>query len=232
MEEEFSRVRKIYAGLYTLFPNDRATVSVPYPEKPFKHGIHAFIDWSNIQIGFLKSVELKQLSGRLSKDDQYKLDMEAFSLILTRGRRWTARTICASLPLSPTMRESLVDAEALNYRVWLLERVPVIKYNRAVIKEYGVDELLSGYIQETLNKHVPSTIVLATGDGQPSEIDPAVGFFQAIEQALQRGWKVELYSFGSSMSANWHTLYRRFPKRFCFIYLDEFMLGMSQRCTG
>lgn len=109
------------------------------------------------------------------------------------------------------------------------ETTPVI----TPLKEHGVDEMLSFQILEFVLSRAhkrPGTIVLTTGDGQPSFLaGGSIGFYRAVEKALANGWSVELYSFGSSLSQNWVRLRDSIAQsslkssKFRIIYLDEFV---------
>ena len=68
-------------------------------------------------------------------------------------------------------------------------------------KEQGVDEILHLKLLQALNsKPAPaprgSTIVLATGDARGGQFNRD-GFVGGVREALNRGWGVELWSFGA-----------------------------------
>ena len=66
--------------------------------------------------------------------------------------------------------------------------------------EQAVDEILHLKILESVvDAKVPSTIVLATGDA--AEAEYSGGFLKMVERALDKGWKVELVSFGRNISS-------------------------------
>lgn len=104
------------------------------------------------------------------------------------------------------------------------------------LKEHGVDEMLSFQILEFVLSRAhkrPGTIVLTTGDGQPSMLaGGSIGFYRAVEKALANGWSVELYSFGLSLSQNWIRLRDSIAQssskmaKFRIIYLDEFVMDL------
>ena len=66
--------------------------------------------------------------------------------------------------------------------------------------EQAVDEILHLKILESVvDAKTPSTIVLATGDA--AEAEYSGGFLKMAERALDKGWKVELVSFGRNISS-------------------------------
>ncbi|KAG0266214.1 hypothetical protein DFQ27_009927 [Actinomortierella ambigua] len=80
--------------------------------------------------------------------------------------------------------------------------------------EQCVDELLHLKILETLLDCEPGVIVLATGDGAPSEYGGG-GFYDVVKRALDRGWLVEIFSWEDQLSGcylelvqeyGWHAL--------------------------
>lgn len=154
----------------------------------------------------------------------------------------------ATVSAGDVYQAMFAEARALGYEVTIMERragsgnggggdTP----DDGAVKEHGVDEMLAFKILElVLSTSPPSTIVLATGDGQPGAITGSIGFFRAISKALAAGWTVELYSFGNSLSQNWVRLKETVAheqrakteetaretkstrSRFKIIYLDEF----------
>lgn len=65
--------------------------------------------------------------------------------------------------------------------------------------EQGVDESIHlKMCQSIIDAEVPSTIVLATGDGAAAEYSD--GFLANVERALKKGWKVELVSWKQALN--------------------------------
>lgn len=96
--------------------------------------------------------------------------------------------------------------------------------------EQAVDEVLHLKMLESLvDTTEPSTIVLATGDA--AEAEYSEGFMRMVERALEKGWRVELISFGSTMSQAYIRKHFRskWSSRFVVILLDtysEYLLDM------
>jgi hypothetical protein len=90
--------------------------------------------------------------------------------------------------------------------------------------EQGVDELLHlKMCQSLLDTEVPSTMVLATGDGAEAEMSD--GFLAHVERALRLGWKVELITWRQQMNGGYKrkTFRQKWGEQFTIIELDDFL---------
>lgn len=90
--------------------------------------------------------------------------------------------------------------------------------------EQGVDEILHlKMCQSILDTEVPSTMVLATGDGAEAEMSD--GFLAHVERALKRGWKVELISWRQQTNGGYRNkkFRTKWTEQFKIIELDEFV---------
>ncbi|RMZ69523.1 cell wall glucanase [Pyrenophora seminiperda CCB06] len=90
--------------------------------------------------------------------------------------------------------------------------------------EQGVDEILHlKMCQSIIDCEVPSTMVLATGDGAVAEMSD--GFLAHVERALKRGWKVELISWGQQINSGYRKRQFRakWAEQFTIIELDQFL---------
>jgi hypothetical protein len=191
---------EVYSLLYSLFPRDRKTLAVPYLGTAAK-GIVVMVDWSNIYIGY------RQLN-----ENNY-LDLDVFSMILTHGRPCLHKILAGSqIPPSVTLK-----AHQLGYKVHM--------GTRAGSQEQGIDEFLSFSISEYTSNYPPAILAIATGDGQPSA-NQDVSFIASTTRALELGWIVELYCFGSSLSKNWLALAEHHPDKLCVVFLDQFVKGL------
>lgn len=211
----------LYDGLYNLFPLDRRTLSVPFPNQADQKGqLKVLIDWSNTRISL---DQLKRDIGR--KYNRYSsrglLNLETLDLILVRGRQWSDKVISGSP--SAADNAQFKDARTFGYKTHIFERNTVQYGQFTRQQEYGVDEILCYYINHFIRDHQPGTIALASGDGQPALHNPKSGFFISVKDALAHNWTVEIYSFGESLSKNWLYLKNLYPKTFCIIYLNEFV---------
>ena len=216
-------------------------------------GIHVFIDFSNISIGFHDCLKVARGIPIANRVRRIPLSFHNLSLVLERGRPAAKRVLCGS------ERTSTVDqAEACGYETNVLDRVHKIKtptpkkkhypgtsgggYNSASGISHGetsgsetaiatykwseqaVDEILHLKMSHSiLDAEKPSTIVLATGDAAEAEYSD--GFLRMVERALRVGWSVELVSFRLNTS----NLYKRREFRqkwgpmFKWIQLDDFV---------
>ncbi|KAF3010776.1 hypothetical protein E8E13_007762 [Curvularia kusanoi] len=90
--------------------------------------------------------------------------------------------------------------------------------------EQGVDEILHlKMCQSILDTDVPSTMVLATGDGAEAEMSD--GFLAHVERALKRGWKVELISWRQQTNGGYRNkkFRTKWGDQFKIIELDDFV---------
>lgn len=90
--------------------------------------------------------------------------------------------------------------------------------------EQGVDEILHlKMCQSIIDADVPTTIVLATGDG--AEAEHSDGFLAHVERALKKGWKVELLSWRQQLNGGYKN--RKFASKwagqFRIIELDDYL---------
>lgn len=90
--------------------------------------------------------------------------------------------------------------------------------------EQGVDELLHlKMCQSIIDTEVPSTIVLATGDGAEAEMSD--GFLAHVERALKRGWNVELVTWRQQTNGGYKrkAFRQKWGEQFTIIELDDFL---------
>ncbi|KAF1916196.1 hypothetical protein BDU57DRAFT_516160 [Ampelomyces quisqualis] len=90
--------------------------------------------------------------------------------------------------------------------------------------EQGVDELLHlKMCQSLLDTEVPSTVVLATGDGAEAEMSD--GFLAHVERALRKGWKVELVTWRQQTNGGYKrkAFRQKWGEQFTITELDEFL---------
>ncbi|KAF9733320.1 hypothetical protein PMIN02_008585 [Paraphaeosphaeria minitans] len=90
--------------------------------------------------------------------------------------------------------------------------------------EQGVDEILHlKMCQSVLDIEVPTTMVLATGDGNAAEHSD--GFLANVERALKKGWRVELVSWKQQMSAGYRNrkFRAKWGEQFRIVELDDYL---------
>ncbi|KAH0538517.1 hypothetical protein FGG08_004904 [Glutinoglossum americanum] len=207
-------------------------------------GIHVFVDFSNILIGFCDCVKKSRGLSVSSHIRRPPLSFHSLSLILERGRPTAKRVLVGSKPLLPEFKE----AEQCGYETNILDKVlkvPTPRKMRQGRSGYGtsgqssgsetnarlperkmeqaVDEILHLKIMESLlDWSKPATIVLATGDA--AEAEYSGGFMKMVERALERGWQIELVSFRDNISnAYKNKAFRdKWREQFEIIGLDDF----------
>ncbi|KAF2711671.1 hypothetical protein K504DRAFT_373862 [Pleomassaria siparia CBS 279.74] len=90
--------------------------------------------------------------------------------------------------------------------------------------EQGVDEILHlKMCQSIIDTEIPSTMVLATGDG--AEAEHSDGFLAQVERALKKGWKVELVSWKLQTNGGYknNKFRTKWGDQFKIFHLDGFI---------
>jgi hypothetical protein len=90
--------------------------------------------------------------------------------------------------------------------------------------EQGVDELLHlKMCQSLLDTELPSTMVLATGDGAEAEMSD--GFLAHVERALRMGWRVELITWRQQTNGGYkrRAFRQKWGDQFTITELDDFL---------
>jgi len=166
-----------------------------YAYRPFPNRISVIVDNSNVFIGAQQYNSANEPG--FQQDFSVRLDIPALTRLIEKGRATFARVVAGSFVF-----------EASGYwKVWADMGYRVNAFNRNVgSKEFGVDECL---FEETsvLFQHPPSsrfvghaqhTIVMVTGDGNENEGRPSLR--NVVEQALQLGFRVELWAWSHACS--------------------------------
>ncbi|KAI5806379.1 hypothetical protein EDC01DRAFT_626462 [Geopyxis carbonaria] len=237
MHQKINIIQKIM----NMFPDTCEALlkpSIPKGLKSALSDIHVFIDNSNILIGFYEHI--KRLHG-LSRNDNIRrpgLSFQGLTFILERGRTSAKKVLVGSSPVTP----EVLEARELGYEVSILERVEKQVYKAANFTSSGsetgtgqrrvhkveqaVDEIIHLKILESLLDYKPSTIVLASGDGNLGEF--SLGFLKVIERCLSRGWTVEIVSFKRTLSGVYREkeFRKRWKGKFRVILLDAFAMDL------
>ncbi|CAI6335233.1 unnamed protein product [Periconia digitata] len=90
--------------------------------------------------------------------------------------------------------------------------------------EQGVDEIIHlKMCQSIIDTEVPTTMVLATGDG--AEAEHSDGFLAHVERALKKGWKIELVSWRQQTNGGYRNkkFRAKWGDRFKIIELDDYL---------
>ncbi|KAF2455362.1 hypothetical protein BDY21DRAFT_350572 [Lineolata rhizophorae] len=90
--------------------------------------------------------------------------------------------------------------------------------------EQGVDELIHLKMMESIvDTEKPTTMVLASGDA--AEAEYSAGFLRMVERALQKGWRVEVFSFACNISSlyNSRQFAQKWSDQFTTVPLDRYV---------
>ncbi|KAK8141897.1 hypothetical protein G3M48_009711 [Beauveria asiatica] len=209
------------------------------------HGVHIFLDMSNIEIGFQKALKKKcRIADSARFSPLPRLNLQFLTELLVRGR--FSRGLHVGCSILPGRKEPryVQDLRELGYQVDVRERkcvensslnAPRVKFlsatgSRSVCRyvEDLVDETLQTRIAEAVMEHFQEqgTIVLATGDAKPAQYSD--GFFRYVERALRMGWNVELVAWRGSLSSSWTNTdwTATWNDRFRIIELDSFIYDL------
>ncbi|TQW09563.1 Cystathionine beta-synthase, core [Cordyceps javanica] len=184
------------------------------------HGVHIFLDMSNIEISFQKALRKRYgIADAARFSPLPRLNLQFLTELLVRGRYSRGLHVgCSILPgrKEPRYVQTLRD---LGYQVDVRERKrvedggldipqskPASTVGRKSVSRYVedlVDETLQTRMAEAVMEYFQEqgTIVLATGDAKPAQYSD--GFFRFVERSLRMGWNVELVAWHGSLSSSW-----------------------------
>jgi hypothetical protein len=255
----------LFNKLLNTFPEDRKWLVSPMQllnERESTHGLHVFVDASNIMIGLKDMLRYHGL-----RHDAYDMSFDSLALLMERRRPVAKRFFAGSHreanPL-PHVAKLVETSKAVGYDSVMQEQVLIVREDSEKKKffndvkkmgwhkatqmraesgsdsetgppvsktppapkwvEQGVDEILHlKMCQSIIDTEVPSTMVLATGDGAVAEMSD--GFLAHVERALKKGWKVELISWGQQINSGYRKRQFRskWAEQFTIIELDEFL---------
>ncbi|KAL6710560.1 hypothetical protein ACN47E_008608 [Coniothyrium glycines] len=255
----------LFNKLLNDFPDDRKWLVSPMQminEKTASHGLHVFVDASNIMIGFKD-----MLRNHGVPPYQYDMSFDSLALLMERRRPVAKRVFAGSQreanPL-PHMTRLVDTSKAVGYDSVMQEQVLIVREDSEKKKffndvkkhgwhkanqmrsgsgsdsetgpampktpsapkwvEQGVDEIIHlKMCQSIIDTEVPSTMVLATGDGAVAEMSD--GFLAHVERALKKGWKVELISWGQQTNGGYKNrkFRARWGEQFQILELDDFL---------
>jgi hypothetical protein len=235
----------LFNKLLNTFPEDRKWLVSPMQllnERNSAHGLHVFVDASNIMIGLKDMLRYHGLH-----HNAYDMSFDSLALLMERRRPVAKRFFAGSHreanPL-PHVAKLVETSKAVGYDSVMQEQVLIVREDSEKKKffndvkkmgwhkatqmrsgsgsdsetgppaatpktpaapkwvEQGVDEILHlKMCQSIIDTEVPSTMVLATGDGAVAEMSD--GFLAHVERALKKGWKVELVSWGQQINGGY-----------------------------
>ncbi|CAO2654135.1 Nn.00g108680.m01.CDS01 [Neocucurbitaria sp. VM-36] len=255
----------LFNKLLSYFPDDRRWLVSPMQlvnEKTAAHGLHVFVDASNIMFGFKDTLRNHGII------HPYDMSFDSLALLMERRRPVAKRVFAGSHreanPL-PHVTKLVETSRAVGYESNVKEQVLIVreesekkKFFNDVKKvgwykaqqmrsgsgsdsetgpapapktpsapkwvEQGVDEILHlKMCQSIIDVEIPSTMVLATGDGAEAEMSD--GFLAQVERALKKGWKVELISWRQQTNGGYRNkkFRTKWADSFRIIELDDFL---------
>lgn len=265
LRSQVDRHFHLFHKLLNYFPDDRKWMVSPMQlinEKATSHGLHLFVDASNIMIGFKD-----MLRNHGIQPYEYDMSFDSLALIMERRRPVAKRFFAGSQreanPL-PHVTKLVEKSRAVGYDSVMQEQVLIVReesekkrffndvkkhgwHKATQIRsgsgsdsetgppapktpsapkwvEQGVDEILHlKMCQSIIDTEVPSTMVLATGDGAEAEMSD--GFLAHVERALRKGWKIELISWRQQTNGGYKNkkFRAKWAEQFQIIELDDFL---------
>ncbi|KAJ4375009.1 hypothetical protein N0V83_002088 [Neocucurbitaria cava] len=255
----------LFNKLLSFFPDDRKWLLSPMQlvnENTAAHGLHVFVDASNIMYGFKDTLRKHGIF------HPYNMSFDSLALLMERRRPVAKRVFAGShreANPQPHVTKLVETSRAVGYESIVNEQVLIVreesekkKFFNDVKKvgwhmaqqmrtgsgsdsetgpapvpktpsapkwvEQGVDEILHlKMCQSIIDAEVPSTMVLATGDGAEAEMSD--GFLAQCERALRKGWKVELISWRQQTNGGYRNkkFRTKWADSFRIIELDDFL---------
>lgn len=202
--------------------------------------VHIFVDNSNIFLGSQltlsddspqsNTLACKAMSApSVQRDFAVRLNVKKLSQLVISGRRATQKVIFGSHP--PPTHPIWQEWKLLGYNAHVTSGGPR--------REELVDDALVAMIGLAINKFQPSfssdvhppTLVLLTGDGNDNS--GRASFVQAVESALCRGWKVEVWTWRLTSSRHYRRMQEEYGStgRFQLHYLDPYRDRITYRCA-
>jgi len=175
--------------------------------------IHIFWDNTNI---FLSAIDTAaEVEPNMPRHSIRVHWRNLFQLIL-KDRQALTKEMAGSVP--PQAADLWAYAEQIGFNTTLLRRV---ENNFGVLREQAVDEILHLKIANTiLSRQKPEIIVLLSGDGRVSKT--GTSFPGQLRFALERGWKVEIYSWCISLSQRFNDLKYEYSDLVTIYHLDDY----------
>ncbi|KAH9861741.1 hypothetical protein J1614_011494 [Plenodomus biglobosus] len=266
LRSQVDRHFHLFQNLLNRFPDDQKWLVSPMQlvnEKTVPHGLHVFVDASNIMIGFKDMLRYHGI-----QPYEYDMSFDSLALLMERRRPVAKRIFAGSQreanPL-PHVTKLVETSKAVGYDSVMQEQVLIVREDSEKKKffndvkkhgwhratqlrsgsgsdsetgpppaprtlpppkwvEQGVDEILHlKMCQSIIDTEVPSTMVLATGDGAEAEMSD--GFLAHVERALKKGWKVELISWRQQTNGGYKNrkFRAKWAEQFQIIELDDFL---------
>jgi hypothetical protein len=229
IRSQVDRHLNLYGKLLNIFPEDRKHMAKLIPHRSSDHGLHVFVDASNIMIGLKDKIQRHGLH-----HNAYDLCFESLAFVMeeqvlivredsdkkkffddVKKMGWHK----ANQLHKGSGSGSSSDSETGSPPTPSPKTPAAPKW-----VEQGVDEILHlKMCQSIIDTEVPSTMVLATGDGAVAEFSD--GFLAHVERALKKGWKVELVSWRTQINGGYKKKQFRdkWADQFMIIELDQFL---------
>lgn len=219
-----STLLKIHLARETPLLNSSSSSALP---------IHIFVDASNIFINWLNILKAREGIAPTMRITAPPFSFSNFDYILRAGRPVAKAIAAGSAIPGRSLDYHFVEAsQVCGYNVTIMPRVDNYVGSDGRKKEHFVDEKLHLVILATVVDCEPTTMVVATGDGNIAEHSD--GFLANIERALQKGWHVELVAFSESISHSYRTtaFAEKYGSRFKIRQLDEYAEFLFAMCAS
>lgn len=165
--------------------------------------VHVFVDYSNISI---------------SAGNGAKLDAAALVQKVIGLRQPVQRVVAGSVALDSVKQQLTAEWRNQGFQAHFPKRAPGQGEGDMGIDETLVSAALSA-INGSYRKEERHTLVLVTGDGNLNK-GMGVSFIELADKALQKGWRVELWSWSHTTSQNYARLSQGYPGHFQRHQLD------------
>ena len=182
----------------------------------------------------LKRVEVDRRPGDGSSDSEERSREQPIKSVGRKGgkKAWTSAVIADETTTGGSATESDTPSRPL-----VLPNLNDPSITSRRMREQAVDELLHLQILQTLLfSPQPGTLVLGTGDAKGGQFNE-LGFLGCVKLAVEKGWKVELWSWRKGMSRMWREEARRMGwsrRQFKICELDDWVeeVVMERESSG
>jgi len=161
--------------------------------------VHIFIDFSNLYLGIRPA------------EDRAKLSVKRLAQRIEQ-QRFCAEKWVAGSGTQGGVQKQFSDA---GY---------TLKWDPRSGPEHNIDEALHAQLLNAVSKEYRDprahTAVLVTGDGNRN--GGASTFVECVERALQKGWRVEVWSWSASVNPTYGRFAELYQQQFVLNMLDEY----------
>lgn len=189
--------------------------------------LHIYIDHSNIFLGAQMILDPKA-KGRDSvrRDPSIRLQIPALVGLVEGGRTCVDRLVFGSS--TTASNPQLVRAwENLDYTVHLAHRLP--GQGEQFVDDAIIAQINNAVLKFQTPPNPQHTLILMTGDGNQNL--GRTNFLDCVDNALRRGWKVEVWSWRASTSRKYLEMAQHYGKEGVFkvVYLDSYRESITSK---